>query len=134
METRNFLKFTAVASLLAAGFVPCAPADESDFHYVRPYGSRSLIWRPRDSFAVVGGQVYYSPADLTSRPPTPNNWLTFRHPYTQAYVSVPVSLPDGMPRIVQHTDRVIYDYGLVSVIIHFVRDGSVNVAYNTKTP
>ncbi len=134
MELRNFLKLTGVASLLVAGVVPCLRADDGEFRFVRPYGGRTAIWRPRDSFAVIGGQIYYSPADLTSPPPAPNNWLSFLHPYTHAYVTVPVALPNGMPHMFQHTDRVSFDYGSVSVVIHFVRDGSVGVSYNSKAP
>jgi hypothetical protein len=134
MDVRYFLSLTGVASLLIAGIGPNLRADDNEFRFVRPYGSRTLIWRPRDSVAIVGGQIFYLPADVTSRPPAPNNWLTFRHPYTHAYVSVPVALPNGTPRILQHTDRVIYDYGSLSVNIQFARDGSVNVSYNSKTP
>jgi len=134
METRFFLILTGVASLLVALIGPNLRADDSDFRYIRPYGSQSLIWRPRDTVAVVGGQIFYLPTGVSSRPPAPNNWLTFRHPYTQSYVSVPVALPSGTPRILQQTDRVVYDYGSVSVTIQFARDGSVNVSYNSKTP
>jgi hypothetical protein len=134
MDVRHFLSLTGVASLLIAAIGPNLRADDSEFRYVRPYGSRTLIWRARDSVAIVGGQIFYASGDVTSRPPAPNNWLSFRHPYTQAYVSVPVALPNGTPRIYNHTDRVVYDYGALSVAIQFARDGSVNVSYNSKTP
>jgi hypothetical protein len=129
METRNLLPLTAIAILLVGGSNLLA----DDFRYVRPAGSRTLIWQPRDSVAFVGNQVYVFPASVQSQPPTPNQWLSFQHPFTHAYVSVPVALPPGMPRLEQRSDRVIYDYSFMSIVILFLRDGSVNVSYNSKT-
>ncbi len=133
MHPRRFVTGTVVGFLIAAT-TPNLPADDAEFHYVRPYGGRYLNWRPRESFAVVGGQFYSIPPSSQPQPPAPNTWLPFRHPYTRDNVIVPVALPAGIPRIVQHHDRLIYDYGFVSVVIHFVRDGSVNVSYDRKMP
>jgi hypothetical protein len=130
MMTPRFLKLTSLTVFLAAEICTTGRADDSEFHYVRPIGSRNVVWMPRSSFAVVGGQIYYFPTNTTAAPPTPNTWLSFRHPITHAYVNVPVALPNGVPRISQHPDRVVYNYGAVSVTIHFVHDGSVNVSYN----
>src|SRR5262245_1929495 len=98
MESRFFPRLTALAFLLMAGLIADVRADDSDFHYVRPYGSRAMFFTPRSSFAYIGGQVYYLPSP-TLQPPTPNSWLNFRHPYTHAYVSVPVALPNGTPKV-----------------------------------
>ena len=132
METRNLLRLAGVAILLLGGNTSILLAD--DFRYVRPSGSRSLIWQPRDNIAFVGNQFFVLPNNMSSQPPTPNQWLSLQHPFTHAYVSVPVALPPGMPRMEPRSDRVIYDYGFMSVVIHFLRDGSVNVSYNSKTP
>jgi hypothetical protein len=134
METRKLLPLTPVAILLVGGLASNLHADDLGFRYVRPTGSRTLVWQPRDSVAFVGNQVYFFPTSVSSQPPTPNQWLSFQHPFTHAYVSVPVRLPPGMPRLEQRSDRVIYDYGIISIVIQFVRDGSVNVSYNSKTP
>ena len=133
METRFFPKLAALVCLLTAALVIDVRADDSEFHYVRPYSSRMMNFTPRSSFAFIGGQVHYLPSP-TSQPPVPNNWLNFRHPYTHAYVSVPVALPNGTPKVEHRSDRLIYDYGFVAVVIHFVRDGSVNVSYDPKNP
>jgi len=133
MDARFLPRLAALACLLAAGLVTFIRADDSDFHYIRPYGSRAMYFTPRSSYAVVGGQVYYLPSP-SSQPPAPNIWLNFRHPFTHAYVSVPVALPSGTPKVEQRSDRLIYDYGSVAVVIHFVRDGSVNVSYDPKKP
>jgi hypothetical protein len=134
MNTRCLSRFIAFAGLLTAGVASAVRADDVDFRYVRPYGGRVMNLRPRDSFAFIGGQVYPVTVNSFSQPPAPNSWLNFRHPYTHAYVTVPVNLPAGMPKIERRSDRMIYDYGFVTVVIHFVRDGSVNVSYNSKTP
>jgi hypothetical protein len=132
MAMRWLLKLAALGCLLTAGSFASLRADETDFHYVRPYGSRAMFFTPRSSFAYIGGQVYYPPSPA-SQPPPPNTWLNFRHPYTHAYVSVPVALPNGMPKVEHRNDRLIYDYGSVAVVFHFVRDGSVNVSYDLKS-
>jgi hypothetical protein len=134
METRNLPALTTVSILLVGGLASGLRADDVGFRYVRPTGSRTLVWQPRDSVAFVGNQVFVFPTNISSQPPAPNQWLSFQHPFTHAYVSVPVALPPGVPRLEQRSDRVIYDYGFISVVIHFLRDGSVNVSYNSKTP
>jgi hypothetical protein len=131
MDTRFFPRVAVLAGLLSFGLVADVRGDDNDFHYVRPYGSRAMYFTPRSSYAFVGGQLYYLPSP-TSQPPAPNTWLNFRHPSTHAYVSVPVALPNGTPKIEHRSDRIIYDYGAVAVVIHFVRDGSVNVSYDLK--
>ena len=135
MHARPLSKFIAVVSLLTMGLASGVRADDTDFRYVRPYGGRVMNFWPRDSFAFIGGQVYpLTIENPSSQPPAPNTWLNFRHPYTHAYVTVPVSLPAGIPKVERQLDRIIYNYGFVTVVIHFVRDGSVNVSYNPKTP
>jgi hypothetical protein len=133
METRNLPALTAVSILLVGGLASGLRADDVGFRYVRPTGSRTLVWQPRDSVAFVGNQVFVFPTSLQSQPPAPTQWLSLRHPFTHAYVSVPVALPSGTPRLEQRSDRLIYDYGFMSIVILFLRDGSVNVSYNSKT-
>jgi hypothetical protein len=132
MEARRISKIIAVASLLTAGLASGIRADDTDFRYVRPYGGRVMNFWPHESFAFIGGQVYPLTGNPSSQPPAPNSWLNFRHPYTHAYVTVPVAFPPGMPRVERQGDRIIYDYVYTTVVIHFVRDGSVNVSYNPK--
>jgi hypothetical protein len=132
MDIRFFPRVAALACLLTAGALN-ARADDSTFRYVQPSGSRTMLFTPRSSFAFIGGQVYDLPSP-TAQPPIPNQVLSFRHPYTHAYMSVPVALPNGAPKVEQRSDRLIYDYGFVAVVIHFVRDGSVNVSYDPKKP
>jgi hypothetical protein len=134
MNPWRFLRFVALTGILAMGVAMELRADDSTFRYVRPYGGRAMNFAPRDSFAFVGGQVYPLSTGSRLQSPAPNSWLNFRHPYTHAYVTVPVALPIGAPKIEHRLDRIIYDYASVAVVIHFVRDGTVNVSYNQKTP
>lgn len=62
---------------------------------------------------------------------TPNQIVTFLHPYTNQAITIPLTLPVGRPKIVTKSDRIIYDYGLFSqkVIVKFLPDGLVDVIY-----
>ena len=46
-------------------------------------------------------------------------------------ITVPLSFPEGTPRIEHRADRVIYNYGSYTVEVHFLPDGSVDVVYNS---
>lgn len=62
---------------------------------------------------------------------TPNQIVTFLHPYTNQAVTVPLTLPAGRPTVVTRSDRIIYDYGLFAqkVVVKFVSNGGVEVRY-----
>jgi hypothetical protein len=57
--------------------------------------------------------------------------VTFRHPYNGQNVSVPITFPDGTPRIEHLADRIVYNYGAYSITSRFLSDGSVEVTYNS---
>ena len=61
----------------------------------------------------------------------PNQIVTFRHPYTGRNVTVPLTLPQGTPRLEQMSDRIVYNYGSYVVEARFFPDGSVDVLYNS---
>ena len=123
-------KFALVACLLWLLTEP-ARAEDVHYHYVRPNGSSFVAFSPRPSYAFIRGRLYPLPPVPQPEPPPPNTWLQFRHPYTHSYVTVPVNLPNGIPRIENRGDRIIYNYPGYSVVIHFVRDGSVDVGYQS---
>lgn len=62
---------------------------------------------------------------------TPNQIVTFLHPYTNQAISVPLTLPVGRPRVDILSDRVVYNYGFFSykVVVRFLRNGLVEVTY-----
>jgi hypothetical protein len=61
----------------------------------------------------------------------PNQMVTFRHPYNGRNVTVPLTLPEGTPRLEQRADRIIYNYGSYVVEARFLPDGSVETVYNS---
>ncbi|MBI3407922.1 MAG: hypothetical protein HY040_06145 [Planctomycetes bacterium] len=61
----------------------------------------------------------------------PNQIVTFRHPYTGRNVTVPLTLPQGTPRLEYRSDRIVYNYGSYVVEARFFADGSVDVLYNS---
>jgi hypothetical protein len=125
------IKKSALVAFLLLAITKSASAQDIHYHYVRPNGSSLAAFSPRPSYAFIRGRVYYFSPLPQLDPPPPNTWLQFRHPFTHSYVTVPVNLPNGIPRIENHHDRVLYNYGDYSVVIHFVRDGSVDVSYKS---
>ncbi len=57
--------------------------------------------------------------------------VTFRHPYTGRNVTLPLTLPEGTPRLEHLADRIVYNYGEYTVEARFFRDGSVETVYNS---
>ncbi len=60
----------------------------------------------------------------------PTHLVTFRHPNGRN-VTVPLTLPDGTPRMETRADRIVYNYGSYVVEVRFFADGSVDVVYNS---
>lgn len=62
---------------------------------------------------------------------TPNQIVTFLHPYTNKAITVPLTLPVGRPNVITRSDRIIFDYGLFShkVVVRFLPNGLVEVRY-----
>ena len=92
---------------------------------------------PRGPAGYMG--VPAAPGNLSAPAPSnnygagvPNQIVTFLHPYTNQAVTVPLTLPVGKPTITTRTDRIIYNYGLLSpkVVIKFLPAGGVEVRYN----
>lgn len=63
---------------------------------------------------------------------TPNQIVTFFHPYTCKAITVPLTLPVGKPTIVTRSDRIIYNYGFLryKVVVKFLPNGQVEVKYD----
>jgi hypothetical protein len=103
------------------------------FHYlpVDAWGNTSL--QPAGPGGAAG--EYATWFGLVRQPcnqqPRPNHLVTFRHPYTGRNVTVPLTLPEGTPRLEYRTDRVIYNYGSYTVEARFLPDGGVAVIYNS---
>jgi hypothetical protein len=61
----------------------------------------------------------------------PTQLVTFRHPCNGGLVTVPLALPDDLPRIEHVRDRIVFNYGSYTVSVQFLPDGSVDVIYNS---
>ncbi|HVJ83561.1 MAG TPA: hypothetical protein VNC50_21020, partial [Planctomycetia bacterium] len=68
----------------------------------------------------------------------PNALVTFLHPYTNKAITIPLTLPVGKPQLITRSDRIVYDYSLLSgvnpfgrrVVVKFNSDGTVSVTYH----
>jgi len=117
--------------LLAASQLPLY-AEQVAFRYMptAANGSTSL-YRGSDGAPGERRAWWGGPARAFNQEVRATHIVTFKHPYNNQNVSVPLTLPDGTPRIDYATDRVIYNYGAYMVTSRFLPDGSVEVIYNS---
>jgi hypothetical protein len=114
--------------------LPAGPAEAARvcFRYVPidPAGNTSL--KPVAT-GVVGQRVGYLGAvrQPYNCQPRPTHLVTFVHPFTHQQITVPLAFPEGTPRLEYRRDRVIYNYGSYTVEALFLRDGSVDVIYDS---
>src|SRR5262249_11929418 len=111
------------------------------FHYlpVDPQGhsvllpSRTAAAGERVSWFGTVRESYFGRTTVnpTARPLIVNVEAPFRHPYTGRTVIVPLSLPEGTPRIEHVRNRVVYNYGSYTVEVRFLPDGSFDVIYDS---
>ncbi len=127
-----YLTLTAAVLAFVAG---TAGAEVVRFHYLPGttcgYSSTSLKVGP-------GGATGEYKAFLLS-PATqpyycqlkPTHMVTFYHPFTNQNVTVPLALPLGTPRMETLSDTIVYTYTQYTIRVQFLRDGSVDVVYNS---
>jgi hypothetical protein len=63
--------------------------------------------------------------------PRPTHLASFRHTVSGRQITVPLTLPQGTPRIEHRSNRIIYNYGSDLVEVHFLPDGSADVIYDS---
>jgi hypothetical protein len=61
----------------------------------------------------------------------PTHMVTFRHPFTNQNITVPLALPLGTPVLTYQYDTIIYTFTQYTIRVEFLRDGSVDVVYNS---
>jgi hypothetical protein len=110
-----------------------APAAVARYHYVPVGAGGAMALQTPAPGGAMGEQTSWFGLVREPAPPPPRTTyhLTYRHPYTGRWVTVPVGLPAGTPRIQYWTARVQYNYGSYVVEVRFLRDGSVDVVYNS---
>jgi len=119
---------------LAIGLGCCASVGHAAWarlHYVESGAAGTLVYQPegsasRTTTSYLGLSVAPAPAV-----PRPTHIVTFRHAYTGRMVAVPMAFPIGTPRLAYRADSVVYDYGIYSITVRFVEDGSVDVVYRS---
>jgi hypothetical protein len=114
---------------LALGLTRPAHAERVRFHYapgdVTPHSPAA------PGPAVVGQRVTLFGTEPLTCQFRPTAVVTFRHCYTGQLVSVPLRLPDSVPRIEHRNNRIIYNYGSYTIETVFTSDGGVDVVYNS---
>jgi len=81
---------------------------------------------PGERSAWLGGPVEPFP-----RQPAPTHWVRFRHPARNQNVIVPITFPEGTPRLETRADRILYNWSGYQIQVRFLSDGSVEVQYNS---
>jgi hypothetical protein len=71
------------------------------------------------------------PVEPFPRQPAPTHWVTFRNPINNQNVIVPITFPDGTPRVETRADRVLFNWSGYQIQARFLPDGSVEVQYNS---
>jgi hypothetical protein len=129
-----FQLLRCVAIVMLLGLAPSwAAAEQVRYHFVPADACGAMTQVPAGPEGTIGELkrglgVLALPYPYAVRP---NQMVTFRHPYTGRNVTVPLRLPDGPPRLEHRSDRIVYNYGDYTVETRFLRDGSVDVVYNS---
>jgi hypothetical protein len=125
------LPLLAMACALWLGASP-ASSEVVRFRYTPKdaNGNMALIPGPNgaagERSAWVGGAREPFP-----RLPAPTHIVTFRHPNTNQNVQVPMTFPQGTPRILTLSDRIQYNWSGYQIQARFLADGSVETMYNS---
>jgi hypothetical protein len=125
MSPRSRLALGTVAVLL----LTAAPAGAARvrYHLAADPAGRGCLKTPAagERLTLTGWVAYNCP------PPRPTRLVGFRHLFTGQTVTVPLALPDSTPRMEYVRDRVVYDYGDYTVEVRFLKDGAVDVYYDS---
>ena len=130
MTPRKRVINTLAATVLALATAGTARAERVRFHYpaadicgaaVAAHGGADV---PGERVGLFGA----GPVHCRLRP---THLVCFRHLYTGGNVTVPMRLPEDLPRVEHRGDRIIYNYGSYTIETVFLPDGSVDVVYNS---
>jgi hypothetical protein len=113
---------------------PAARAGQTRYHYVPVDAAGNTVLKPAEPGGAPGERVtrFGTVREPVLQQSRPTHLVTFRHPWTGRCVTVPLTLPEGTPRIEYTRTRVVYNYGSYTVEAQFCRDGSVDVVYDTS--
>jgi hypothetical protein len=131
------MKTAAFAVLLVYVLVAAPPssayAEQVRFRFVPTDACGTTTQVPAGPNGALGEQLtgFGMRPQPYSRTFRPNQLVTFRHPYNGRNITVPLTLPQGAPRLEYRSDRIVYDYGSYVVEARFFADGSVETVYNS---
>jgi hypothetical protein len=110
-----------------------AAASQVRFHFVPVDACGTMSFKPSGPSAGVGERVRWfgTVREPCYQQPRPTHIVTFWHPYTGRTVKLPITFPEGTPRVEHARDRIIFNYGSYTVEAHFYADGSADVVYNS---
>jgi hypothetical protein len=122
-----------LAGVLATAYPTTAAAEAVRYRFIPSDACGNMAQVPAGPEGAVGEQLTGfglrpQPFNRTFRP---NQMVTFRHPYNGRLATVPLTLPQGTPRLEHRGDRIVYNYGTYIVEARFFTDGSVEVVYNS---
>jgi hypothetical protein len=126
--TRVF--YTIAATVLVLATAGTARAERVRFHYPAADISGPAV-SAHGGPEVVGERVGLFGTEPVRCCLRPTHMACFHHPYTGGNVTVPMRLPEDLPRVEHRYDRIIYNYGSYTVETVFLPDGSVDVVYNS---
>jgi hypothetical protein len=133
MTHRSALAGAVALAAVLCGSPGSAAAAQARFRYVPVDAAGNTSLKPAGPCCSIGERVTWfgTVRAPNVNQPRPTHMVTFCHPYTGRNVTVPMTFPEGTPRIEHRRNRLIYNYGSYTVEAHFFPDGSVDVVYDS---
>ena len=108
-----------------------ASAEVVRFHYAPKDASGNMALIPGPNGAAGERSAWLGGArEPYQHLPAPTHIVTFRHPNTNQNVHVPMTFPQGTPRILTLSDRIQYNWSGYQVTARFLPSGAVETIYN----
>jgi hypothetical protein len=133
MMTNRNVTVAVAALLVSAVVVRPVSAERVRYHYSAADLCGKTLPTPASPTGAIGERISFfglgrEPYNIVL-PPT--YLVTFRHPYTNQNVTVPLALPPDTPRMAYTANRAVFNYGVYTVETVFFPDGSVDVIYDS---
>jgi hypothetical protein len=122
----------SIALILLLACAPACFAGRVRYHYVPIDAAGNTTIRIGNGGAP-GERVsrFWFSTEPYGTQPRPTHLARFRHTFSGRQITLPLTLPEGTPRIERRSNRIIYNYGSDVVEVHFLPDGSADVIYDS---
>jgi len=126
---RLFLAVGALAALLPA----LSHAEQVRFRYAPVDANGAMRAQPIGPGGSLAENLrgFSYAAYPFNRVYRPTHNVTFWHPYSGRFATIPLTLPESVPTVQRRPDSIIYNYGIYEIETVFLRDGSIDVIYNS---